>query len=149
MTVALLTGLQPAMLRCQLVCIPASICACENETVAPNLTVSRPVKLTGTLKDPTGAPIRYQKSSIQVRNAKGGKVISSTSLDEKGTFSLGIVPAGEFRLIAFWEHDRKISRLPLFDQPKPEICPGDKECHLDIVLAVHGTDQRFEFCPPK
>jgi hypothetical protein len=50
-------------------------------------------------------------------NATDEKVISSSGLDGEGRFDLGIVPVGEFRLVAFWVDEGKIRRLPLFDQP--------------------------------
>jgi hypothetical protein len=115
----------------------------------PNLTIAKPVKLTGVLFDPSGAPIQFNKTVIQVRNSRNNGVLFSAVLDEKGRFDLGVVPVGNFRLIALWEQGAKVRRLPLFDQPKPVSCSGENECHLEIVLAVHGTDEPFESCPPK
>jgi hypothetical protein len=86
---------------------------------------------------------------IQVRNPGNNKVLSSAVLDEQGRFDLGTVPAGRFRLIAFWTQAKKVSRLPLLDQPESVYCSSENECELKIVLVLHGTDQRFEFCPPK
>jgi hypothetical protein len=109
--------LQASTLQGQLICNPPGSCDCGKETASPNLTVTRPLKLTGSLKDPSGEPIRYKGSSIQVRNATDEKVVSSSGLDGEGRFDLGIVPVGEFRLVAFWVDEGKIRRLPLFDQP--------------------------------
>jgi hypothetical protein len=147
--IAISTLLIPANLYCQLICNPTAICSCDKEEVSPNLTIASPVKLTGALYDASGAPIQFHKTIIQMRNAKNNKVLLSTVLDEKGRFDLGNVPAGRFRLIAMWEKEKEVVRLPLFDQPKPVSCSGENACHLDIVLALHGTDQRFESCPPK
>jgi hypothetical protein len=135
--------------NCQLICNPPEICSCDKETVTPNLTIAHPVKLTGALYDATGDPIQFNKTIIQVRDAKKNNVLFSAVLDEKGRFDLGIVPSGQFRLVAIWEKQKEVARLPLFDQPKPVSCSGENVCDLEVVLVLHGTDQRFEFCPPK
>ena len=147
--IAISTLLIPANLYCQLICNPPEICSCDKEKVSPNLTIASPVKLTGALYDASGAPIRFNKTIIQVRDAENNKVLSSAALNEKGRFDLGTVPAGRFRLIAMWEKEKGVARLPLFDQPKPVSCSGENVCNLEIVLESHGTDQRFESCPPK
>jgi hypothetical protein len=139
----------PVLLQGQLICNPPSICSCENEKVSPNLTIERPVKLTGLLVDPSGAPIQFNRTTVQVRKPGNHEVLFSAVLDRQGRFDLGTVPAGRFRLIAFWTQPEKVSRLPLFDQPKPVSCSSANKCELKIVLALHGTDQGFEFCPPK
>jgi hypothetical protein len=122
---------------------------CENEEVSPNLTIAKPVKLTGALFDQTGEPIQYNETIIQVRNPWKNKVLFSAVLDPQGRFDLGTVPAGKYRLVAFRKEGKKVSRLPLFDQPKPVFCSSEQECKLEIVLAIHATDQPFEFCAPK
>jgi len=145
-----------ASLDGQLVCIDLDngqshegTCSCKYEKVYPNLTIARPVKLTGYFFDQTGAPISFNKTVIQVRSPKDDSVLFSTELDQQGRFDLGAVPAGTFRLIAFWIHEKKVTRLPLFDQPKPVSCSSDNKCELSIVLAIHGTDLPYEFCPPR
>jgi hypothetical protein len=148
-SIAIMALLVPANLYCQLICNPPEICSCDKEKVSPNLTIANPVKLTGALYDATGEPIRFNRTVIQVRDAENNKVLLSAVLDEEGRFDLGTVPAGRFRLIAMWEKEHEVARLPLFDQPKPVSCSGENGCHLQIVLALHGTDQRFESCPPK
>lgn len=145
----LATFLLPPGLQGQLICNPPEICSCEKEEVSPNLTIGTAVRLTGVLFDASGAPIQFNRTIVQVLNPKNNEILSSATLDEKGRFDLGVVPAGRFRLIAFWSQEKKARRLPLFDQPKALSCTGENECHLQILLALHGTDQRFEFCPPK
>jgi hypothetical protein len=147
--IALSMLLLPANLQCQFICTTAGNCSCENEKVLPNLTIANRAKLTGVLFDPSAAPIQFNKTVIQVRNPKNNKVLFSAVLDDKGRFDFGTVPIGTFRLIALWEQGTNVRRLPLFDQPKPVLCSGENECHLEIVLTMHGTDQPFEFCPPK
>jgi hypothetical protein len=148
--------LLPVSLKGQLLCIDTlngrsreGDCTCEDEKVTPNLTIAKPVKLTGSLSDATGAPIQFSGTTIQVRDPLKGKVLFSAILDQQGRFDLGIVPAGSYRLVAFRKEGKKVRRLPTFDQPKPEYCSSENECKLEIVLTMHGSDQPFEFCPPK
>jgi hypothetical protein len=141
--------LLPSSLQGQLICNPPELCSCEKEEVSPNLTIATTVRLTGALFDASGAPIQFNRTIVQVLNPKSNQILTSAILDEEGRFDLGIVPPGRFRLIAFWSQEKKVIRLPLFDQPKPVSCRGEDECHLEILLALHGTDQRFESCPPK
>ena len=142
-------SLLPVGLRGQLICLPTGNCSCENEKVSPNLTIAKPVKLTGSLSDQTGVPIHFNMTTIQVRSPWKNEVLSSAILDENGRFDLGTIPAGKYRLVAFWMEEKRIRRLPLFDQPKPVFCSSENDCKLNIVLAIHATDQPFEFCPPK
>jgi len=91
----------------------------------------------------------FNMTTIQVRHAWKNKVLFSAVLDGKGRFDLGTVPAGKYRLVAFWIDGKRVRRLPLFDQPKPVSCSAEVNCKLDIVLELHASDQQFEFCPPK
>jgi len=140
----------------QLVCIdtgngrPTEVaCSCEGEKISPNLMVAKSVKVTGSIFDQTGAPIQYNRTTIEVRDPLKNKTLSSAVLDQRGGFDLGVVPEGIFRLVVFRMEGEKASRLPLFDQSKPVSCSGESECKLKIVLVMHGTDQQFEFCPPR
>jgi hypothetical protein len=141
--------LLPVGLHGQLICLPTGNCSCENEKVFPNLTIARPVKLTGSLSDQTGEPIQFNMTTIQVRDPWKNTVLFSAVLDGRGRFDFGTIPAGKYRLVAFWMEEKRVRRLPLLDQPKPVSCSGEGDCKLEIVLAMHATDQQFEFCPPK
>jgi hypothetical protein len=71
-------------------------------------------------------------------------------VNDQGLFDLGVVPAGEFRLIAARKKaDGSLERLPETDQPKRMICTEESECKVIAVQHIHGTDHPFEFCPPK
>ena len=145
----LTTFLLPVGLQCQLICLPNGNCTCENEKVSPNLIIAKRVKLTGSLFDPSETPMHFNMTTIQVRDPKSNLALFSSAIDEQGRFDLGIIPAGKFRLVTFWMEEKRIRRLPLFDQPKPVFCSSENECKLEIVLTMHATDQPFEFCPPK
>ena len=96
-----------------------------------------------------GAVIHLNGTTIQVRKPWKNTVLFSSIIDEQGRFDIGLVPAGKYRLVIFWIKDKKVSRLPLFDQPKPMVCSSENECKLKIELELHSTDQQFEYCPPK
>lgn len=133
----------------QFICVPGKNCSCEDERVVPNLTVAQPARFEGALFDPSGAPITFEKTTVEVVSPSTDKVLASASLNEEGRFDLGIIPAGKFRIIALWQQNGKAKRLPLFDQPTPITCSAAGDCEIKIVLKLHGTDQPFEFCPPK
>jgi hypothetical protein len=133
----------------QFICVLGKNCSCEDEKVAPNLTVAQSVRFEGTLFDSTGAPIAFKKTIVEVVSPNTDKVLAAASLNEEGRFDLGVIPAGKFRFIAVREQNGNAKRLPLFDQPSPVVCPSTGNCEVKIVLKVHGTDQPFEFCPPK
>ncbi|MGD0902893.1 MAG: carboxypeptidase-like regulatory domain-containing protein [Terracidiphilus sp.] len=143
--------LLPVGLQCQIGCFPPGGCSCEDEKVSPNLTITNRVKLTGSLLDAFGEPLRYNESiiHIEVRDPLTNEVLSSAAIDERGRFDLGAVPAGKYRLVAFRLLGKKPSRLPLLDQPKPVSCSSKNQCKLEIVLTMHETDVPYLFCPPK
>ncbi|MGA3012101.1 MAG: hypothetical protein ABSD72_17730 [Terracidiphilus sp.] len=122
---------------------------CANEKVLPNLSITKPVKLSGVLLDETGAPILYDRTLIQIRDLKAEKVLFTADLDGKGQFDLGDVPAGKFCFLVIWLNDGKIRRLPIVDQPKDLLCSAENVCNLKIVIHFHGTDNPIDSCLPK
>ena len=151
---ALTLFLLPIGLQSQLGCFPPGTpgkCSCEDEKVSPNLTIAKPVRLTGSLLDAWGKPLRYNQSIIRidVRDPLKNQALSSAAIDERGRFDLGKVPAGKYRLIAFRMLGNKPGRLPLLDQPKPVSCSSENRCKLDIFLTMRETDLPYTFCPPK
>jgi len=80
---------------------------------------------------------------------KTGTVLQSVGA-KNGTFNLGEVKAGSYRLIVVNYEKQSIERLPLVDQPKSLICADSAPvCRLSVVLTFHGTDDTIDFCPPK
>jgi len=138
-----------APMQAQFICVPGHNCSCDDEKVLPNLTITQPVTLEGTLFDQSGAPIAFEKTFIQVRDARTNNALASAQLDSEGRFDLGKIPRGTFRLIAFRQKGEVVSRLPLFDEPQSITCGAAVECKVKITLKIHGTDQPFETCPPK
>jgi hypothetical protein len=155
---ALLAGLGSSISFAQTVCLgtngkPCSTDPkmrwCDDEKVMPNLSITKPVKLGGVLLDETGAPIIFDRTLVQIRDHKTNTVLLSASLNEKGQFDFGLVPAGEYRFLAVWLKDGKIRRLPIADQLKNLSCSSEKACNLTIVIHFHGSDNPIDFCPPK
>jgi hypothetical protein len=155
---ALLAGLGSSVSFSQTICLGSDgkpcppgweMQLCDDEIVTSNLFVAKPVKLIGVLFDPTGAPITFEKTFIQIRDSQSKIVLLSTQLDVKGRFDLGTVPAGNYRFLAVWIKEGKIKRLPLADQPTDLFCSDETECVLRIVIRFHGTDNPIDFCPPK
>jgi hypothetical protein len=126
-------------------------CSCENEkTPPPNFTVTKAVRVTELLIEEHGAPFVFENTIIQVRTEKDKAVIVTASVDSQGKFDLGIVPAGQYRLIAARRFQNgKLGRQPEADQPRPMVCTGEADCSITAVQHLHGTDLPFEFCPPQ
>jgi hypothetical protein len=128
---------------------------CQPERAPANLSVAYQVRLTGTLFDPTGAPINFDAvrpdhhSIVQIKDVKSGQVLFAVPLRPNGEFEFESVPSGEYRLIVVWMKDGKFSRLPLADQPKALICSDPKECRVSTIITFHGTDNPTDACPPK
>jgi hypothetical protein len=142
--------LLPMSLWSQLICI-GDACSCDKEIDAPpNLSIAKPVRVQGVLLDDLGAVFAFENTIVQVRNPKTKTILISVSVDAKGQFDLGIVPAGEYRLIAARKKmDGNLVRQPLMDQPKAMSCSSDSPCWIQAIQHQHGTDLPFEFCPPK
>ncbi|MGB0062844.1 MAG: hypothetical protein WBP85_00225 [Terracidiphilus sp.] len=136
-------------LRAQFICVPGTNCSCDDEKLSPNLTLLQSAKLDGALFDPTGTPMGFENTFVEIRDPGKNKVLASALVDGNGRFDLGQIPRGTFRLIALLRQNGKVRRLPGFDQPAPLSCPVGTQCHVTILLKIHGTDQPFEFCPPK
>ena len=122
---------------------------CKDEVSSPNLSIASSVRLTGVLLDPTGAPITFEKTMVQLKDPRSNAALRSVPLDSEGRFDLGAVPAGEFRLIAVMLKNGKPARLPLADQPKALSCSKADQCRLEITIHFHGTDDPVDLCPPK
>ena len=122
--------------------------ACERESISPNLTLFERTAISGIVVDSSGAPYT-EGYKVDVRDGKSGIVLRSTSLDSSGRLSVPSIPKGTFRLVVYGQRGAVVSRVPLMDQPEKLVCHASSVCRLTIVLKSHGTDQPFEFCPPR
>jgi len=88
-----------ALARAQLICVQGKNCSCNDERVSPNLVVAKTAKLDGSIFDPSGSPMAFEKTVVEVRNLRNNSVLHSAVFDEKGNFDLGPVPTGRFRFV--------------------------------------------------
>ena len=121
------------------------------ENTAANLVVPKKTRVWGLLIDPTGAPFEHPKSglTIQLRDPKNARVIASSPVSQMGTFELGTVGQGTYRLIAVLLLDGKVTRYRGWTQPRGLACGGSDECTLAMLLRDGGTDNPMDFCPPR
>jgi hypothetical protein len=121
---------------------PADAHACEKVKVDPNLFIDRSIDVKGIVQDPSGAAmIRTRIEVHRYVSSLKQSPFRQTLTDADGRFSIGMLPAGRYRLVIF---------APGFRQPRAVRCTGEKVCDLNIVPAIAPTDTFPEsVCPPK
>jgi hypothetical protein len=121
---------------------PSDPQVCENVKVHPNLVLDVAVDLGGHVEDPSGAALVHKR--IEVRKYISEVKQSSfrqVQTDGNGDFSVGVLPAGKYRLLIFARG---------FKQPRDLQCKSGKICKLNVVPAVAPTDTFPEsVCSPK
>lgn len=134
----------------QLVCI-GDACSCDHEkTPPPNLSIAKLTHVRGTLvEETTGLPLIAENTIVQVRTVGEKSVVVMAVVDSQGHFDLGMIPAGQYRLIAARRLPNGNLERQLADQPKPMECSGESDCAVSAIQRIHGTDLPFEFCPPQ
>ncbi len=143
--------LVPMPLFSQLVC-SGDACNCEKEKApTTNFDVAKTAHVTGVLIEAASQlPFVFDDTIIEVRNPQTRSVIVHVKVNKEGQFDLGLIQAGKYRLIAAREKQNgKLKRMPLADQPAPMSCSDDSACRVVAKQHLHGTDQKFEFCPPQ
>jgi hypothetical protein len=113
---------------------------CSKEKVHPNLEVKVKQRISGELKDQSGAA--FGLSQVQLRTAKGSdKFIPyrTVTTDREGHFDLGLVDPGRYRFLP--------SPSRAFKQPKQVDCFEGEACELQLALEANPTDQTFVGCP--
>jgi hypothetical protein len=123
----------------QVVLEPSKI-PCRDEVVKGNLKVTVRQRITGELKDPTGAA--FEKSTVVLRKQNvNGKFIDHRSVVTaiNGEFDLKIVEPGQYRFLPAPNRGWK--------QPTRVTCGETPNCQIKLVLEVNPTDQRFAGCP--
>ena len=81
---------------------PHNLHACEELSVKPNLRKASATRVTGELRDPSGAVI--PRTRLELRDYISGRrqdVRKRALTDEQGVYPLGVVPAGAYRLVVF------------------------------------------------
>jgi hypothetical protein len=124
---------------------------CKTETVAPNLFIATPTKVSGVLFDQTGMPFSIGGNTIvQVRDPNKGKALYTAAVNGRGEFDLGQVKAGTFRIIvAIKVHGGLLERPPGFDQPARMDCSGESECTIRATVRADHSEDSLASCPPK
>ena len=123
----------------------------KSESVAANLSVPKKTKIWGLLIDPSGAPFAHPENglTVELRAPQNREVVSSSRVSEMGTFDLGAVAPGTYRLIAVLIIDVKQTRYRGWVQSHSLACGESDECTLAVLLRPSGTDNPIDFCPPK
>jgi len=121
------------------------------EDRGPNLLVPRKTRIWGVLIDPTGAEFAHPEPglTVEVRDLKASTVIASGQVSQMGTFEVGEVAPGSYRLIVVLMIDGKRTRFRNWKQPDNLACPESGECTLAALLRPGGTDNVIDFCPPE
>ena len=121
---------------------------CADEKTPANLSLVAKHQISGAVFDMSGAPLsgNYQ---AELRSGKSGRFAAVSKLTE-GSFHLGVVQPGSYRLIIVRLTPAGRERPPLMDQPRSLTCTGvGLECTLSITLSLHGSDNPIDTCPPK
>ena len=113
---------------------------CSEETVKPNLELTRKTRVAGQLKDSTGAPVADSKVLLRSIDAKGKfdpyRIVST---NKDGQFDFGAVDAGKYRFLPAPNRG--------FKQPKEVACYEGRDCELNLVLQANPSDQPYAGCP--
>jgi hypothetical protein len=146
----------------QLVSVPckgsASECAqkfnqrCDTaEPAVANLIVPHGTKIWGVLIDPTGAVFAHPEPglTVELRDPRTSKALASSKVSDMGTFDVGKVASGAYRLIVTLHVNGNTKRFPGWSQPEELACGDGNECTLAMLLRPTGTDNPIDFCPPK
>jgi hypothetical protein len=113
---------------------------CREELVKPNLEVVVRQRITGVLKDATGAA--FEKSVVILRKQNSdGKLVDYRTVvtDTNGEFDLKIGEPGQYRFLPAPNRGWK--------QPARFTCGGTLNCQIKLTLEVNPTDQPFAGCP--
>ena len=109
------------------------------ETLKPNLALTSDTDIQGTVRDQTKAP--FSNSPIQLRkyvSQTKQMLVKTVQTDAQGNFDLGIVKAGDYRLLP--------SSHRGYAQPEKLECPAS-ECKLNVTLVVNPSDLVTSHCP--
>jgi hypothetical protein len=113
---------------------------CSEEIVRPNFALKDKVHVSGELKDPTGAPFAESRVVLKVADNRGRFTLHRTvATDKEGGFDLGMVEAGNYRLLS--------APSRAFKQPLKVVCAEGHDCKINLVVDINPTDQPFTGCP--
>ena len=110
------------------------------EQIHPNFSPAKDVVVRGRITDQTTAP--FQSSPIELRrfiSERKQVTVKKVSTDADGKFDLGLVKAGDYRLL--------LSPHRGFKQPEKLECSRITDCTIDAVLVGNPTDGPAAGCP--
>jgi hypothetical protein len=109
------------------------------EHIRPNLELPEDTTVRGHIADQTGEPFRYSPIELRQFVSESEQItVNKVSTNGDGTFDLGVVKRGDYRLL--------LSPHRGFKQPAKLEC-WQKDCTLDTVLIVNPTDEPGAGCP--
>lgn len=110
------------------------------EKIRPNLKLSKPTHVSGTISDQAMAPLANSRVELRTFISEREQVsVAVVPTDNAGHFDLGTVKTGKYRLLA--------SPLRAFAQPDKLACADSATCDLKITLAVNPSDMPISSCP--
>jgi hypothetical protein len=114
---------------------------CEKiEHLHPNLTIKHNVRIHGTITDAAGTPLSRKPVVLKsYKSPTTQKTVRQVATDDAGTFDLGMVESGRYRLLASWTRS--------FRQPENLTCQAGNDCNLAIKLVAPPTDGPDVNCP--
>jgi hypothetical protein len=111
----------------------------QAEQVRPNLELREDTTVRGRVIDETGEPLRNSPIELRSFVSESRQVtVKKLSTDGDGTFDLGVVKQGKYRLL--------LSPHRGFKQPAKLEC-WQKNCTLNSVLIPNPTDLPGAGCP--
>jgi hypothetical protein len=112
----------------------------EVEKIRPNLELRDQVRVVGTIRDQTTAPLTSSRVELRRYFSQRKQVtVRVVSTDGDGHFDLGIVKSGNYRLLA--------SPHRGFKQPSELECQNGNICDLKITLILNPSDLPAAPCP--
>jgi hypothetical protein len=109
------------------------------EQLRSNLELKEDTTVRGHIADQTGEPFRNAPIELRRFVSESEQItVNKVSTDDDGTFDLGVVKGGDYRLL--------LSPHRGFKQPAKLEC-WQKNCTLDTVLIVNPTDEPGAGCP--
>jgi carboxypeptidase family protein len=110
------------------------------EKIRPNLELHDEVRIVGTIRDQTTAPLTSSRVELRKYISQRKQVsMRVVSTDGNGHFDLGNVRPGKYRLLA--------SPHRGFKQPSELECQDGKMCDLKITLIVNPQIRSLHLAP--
>jgi hypothetical protein len=121
------------------VVLPSGEVPCSNEKVDANLKIQAKQRVSGEVKDQSGAAFALSRVELRAyKEAHKFVAYRTVMTDREGHFDFGLVAAGKYRFLP--------SPSRAFRQPKVDCVEGEA-CELNLELEANPTHQLFYECP--